>query len=94
VLFGPNVEWMGKDEGRYGLEAGKEVVYWGEPDDGGRTKEQFIESIKTYLPKLDPDRLSYSHCGLRPKLSHPDLPGYTKSHDFVVEEEVRTSLYA
>jgi L-2-hydroxyglutarate oxidase LhgO len=89
VVFGPNVEWMDEDVGIHGLTRpdGTERDYWG-VDNEADIKEAFVESIKLYLPTLNPDKLSYSHCGIRPKLSHPNMKEeYVRQHDFYVGED-------
>lgn len=53
--FGPDVEWI-------------DSIDYGFPDGLGA---KFLEAIRRYFPGVDPDRLSPSYTGIRPKLSGP-----------------------
>ncbi len=56
--FGPDVEWI--DEIDYGF-----------PDN---LKGRFLEAIRRYFPGVDPNRLTPSYTGIRPRLSGPGEP--------------------
>ncbi len=53
--FGPDVEWI--DSIDYGFPDGLEG--------------KFLEAIERYFPGVEPDRMSQSYTGIRPKLSGP-----------------------
>jgi len=44
-------------------------------------KDKFVESIQTYWPNLDPDRLTPDYTGIRPKIYGPD----EKPADFLLQ---------
>lgn len=83
VKFGPDVEWIPVDA------APDELSYVPDP----KRAQSFYDSIQRYWPGLPPDSLVPDYCGVRSKLSHPDLPevrgigGGDRSvafHDFLV----------
>lgn len=73
IKFGPDVEWLPTNEDAHTLSY--------VPDENRALA--FYESIRRYWPGLPPDSLVPGYCGVRPKLSHPNLPG-PAFHDFCV----------
>lgn len=62
--FGPDVEWI--DTIDYAFPPG--------------LKDRFVAAIQRYFPAVEPDRLSESYTGIRPKLAGPGEP----AADFVI----------
>ena len=58
LKFGPDVEWI--DAIDYGFPTGLEA--------------KFLAAIERYFPGVEPDRLSPSYTGIRPKLAGPGEP--------------------
>ncbi|KAJ0422482.1 Sac2 family-domain-containing protein [Aspergillus carlsbadensis] len=73
IRFGPDVEWVD------------------DPNDLKPSPERLhlaIPEIKAYLPNIDPEIISLSYCGIRPKLSKGGSVNTGKSfQDFVIQEE-------
>jgi len=63
--FGPDVVWI--DEAEYAFDMAN--------------RDRFVESIRTYYPDIDPDRLHPDYTGIRPKLA----PAGSPASDFVIE---------
>jgi L-2-hydroxyglutarate oxidase LhgO len=74
VKFGPDVEWLDLD-----MSAG-ELDYQPHVD----RSAVFYESIRRYWPDLQDGALQPDYVGVRPKLSHPQLPQHNPFHDFVI----------
>ena len=55
--FGPDIEFMGKNEEDYSIREG--IIH------------EFHEEIKKYFPHIAPEDLHEDFCGIRPKLSGP-----------------------
>ena len=56
VRFGPDVEFI------------ETLDYSGNEE----RKQHFIRAIRPYFPKLNPDKLAFNYCGIRPKLTGPN----------------------
>ena len=56
--FGPDVQWI--DEVDYSFPSG--------------LRGRFVESVRRYFPDIDPDRMTESYTGIRPKLSGSGVP--------------------
>jgi L-2-hydroxyglutarate oxidase LhgO len=73
IRFGPDVEWVD------------------DPNDLKPSPERLhlaIPEIKAYLPSIDPEAISLSYCGIRPKLSKGGSVNTGKGfQDFVIQEE-------
>lgn len=65
VRFGPDVVWV--NAVNYGFDDSR--------------KDDFIEAIQRYYPKLDPERLAPGYTGIRPKIAAPGAP----AADFLVQ---------
>jgi 2-hydroxyglutarate dehydrogenase len=75
LLFGPNVEWLGRDDGESLLEGTSERRHALPPS---ATSDAFLDdvhrAVARYLPRVDRSRLHPAFVGLRPKLSGPGEP--------------------
>ncbi|KAL2848059.1 Sac2 family-domain-containing protein [Aspergillus pseudoustus] len=73
IRFGPDVEWVD------------------DPSDLKPSPERLhlaLPEIQAYLPNIDPDAISLSYCGIRPKLSKGGSVNTGKGfQDFVIQEE-------
>jgi L-2-hydroxyglutarate oxidase LhgO len=73
IRFGPDVEWVD------------------DPNDLKPSPERLhlaIPEIKAYLPNINPEAISLSYCGIRPKLSKGGSVNTGKGfQDFVIQEE-------
>lgn len=75
--FGPNVEWI-PFEVESPSDISMSVSY--------HSLSLFYEKIRNYWPNIKRESLVADYCGVRPKLSHPDLTsGALLDADFVIE---------
>lgn len=75
LRFGPDVEWI-TDPTDYSTHTGTERL------------PSTAKEIQKYYPSLDPERLSVSYCGIRPKLSKEG----EGARDFYIHEESGNGL--
>lgn len=47
-------------------------------------RDIFYQTVKTYLPSINREKLQPDYVGIRPKLSSPEDPAF---RDFVIQEE-------
>mmetsp|Transcript_6106 Transcript_6106/g.8915 ORF Transcript_6106/g.8915 Transcript_6106/m.8915 type:complete len:408 (-) Transcript_6106:758-1981(-) len=75
--FGPNVEWI-PFEVEYPSDISMSV--------SNQSLSLFYKKIRNYWPNIKKESLFADYCGVRPKLSHPDLTcGALLDADFVIE---------
>lgn len=82
VRFGPDVEWLSPPEG---IQEGEELMDWWDQHlnvDEDRSKG-FVQSIRKFLPGVDPEGFSPDYAGIRPKLSSPSSAS-TSASDFQI----------
>jgi L-2-hydroxyglutarate oxidase LhgO len=72
VRFGPDVEFI------------KTLNY----SSNKPRKEEFIRAIRPYFPNLDSNKLVPSYCGIRPKLTGPDVT----AADFIIQTHEKHSV--
>lgn len=81
VMFGPNTDWMSPSQ------ASTDSQCWMiSEEETEAMQSMFVRSISSYLPCIQDHEIRYSHCGIRPKLSHPDLPNFSQT-DFHVKQD-------
>jgi L-2-hydroxyglutarate oxidase LhgO len=73
VRFGPDVEFI------------KTLSY----SSSKPRKEEFIRAIRPYFPDLDPNKLVPSYCGIRPRLTGPDVT----ATDFIIQTHEEHSVF-
>jgi L-2-hydroxyglutarate oxidase LhgO len=75
MKFGPDAHWTNRPDD-----------FAIEPENVRRLGDLFYETVRTYLPNIERERLIPDYAGIRPKLAGPDTPHF---RDFVIQEESR-----